>query len=79
MNYELLVVHEARHQDLVKQAQQQRLVKLAKAHRAHPASAVMLWSGRRLVAIGQFLVTRAARPLNPPYVDYRSASLTPLH
>lgn len=52
-----------RHQELLRQAEQERRARLTSRYEPGPTTRLMAWAGRRLVAVGQELQVRAVAPV----------------
>ncbi|MFO7324033.1 MAG: hypothetical protein DIU68_020070 [Chloroflexota bacterium] len=61
MGYELELVQQ-RNKDLQRQAQRERLLRFVKGQRRGPASRLLGWTGRQLVAVGLYLQSRQSPP-----------------
>jgi hypothetical protein len=78
MHYDFLLAEQYR-KDREREAQRQRLIQSVKTYRPGPVDHVMVWTGRRLVALGQLLQARSVRLAGRSSyaMEYPAGFLTP--
>ncbi len=73
MSFDFVMTQQYR-RDRERDAQRERLIHLVTARRATPVDHVLVWTGRRLIALGELLQSRSSRHA---HMEYPVGFLTP--